>query len=75
MAGQIVKDTSRRHCDDYGTTNGNTAGATYLGSVACEHVCYLLPNDRANIAAFLELHQLSYVGQEEDTVAAKTIAT
>ena len=67
--------SSKQRCDGYGTTNGATAGATYHGGVACEHVCYLLPNDRANIAAFLELQQLSYVGQEEDTAAAKTIGT
>ena len=42
-------------CDGYGTANGATAGATYLGGVACEYTCHLLPNDWTNIAAVLEL--------------------
>ena len=50
-----------------------TPREAYLCGVACQHVCYLLPDNCADIAAILELHQLRYVGHRKDNLAAKPI--
>ena len=72
----IPKQTSSKQCcDGCITTYHATPGVAYLGGVYCEHFCHLLPDDRTNITAFLELHQLRYEGHKEDTVATSTIGT